>query len=191
MGSQRREISVPNGTLPQPDKGSIEENLSTVLVLRKWLFGRRDDKSLHGEVTRQDCFKMRSPKPLASSFVSFFVEMGKNEVFFFNKILSSFWSHETRIWLQYQNLKNRPGPPDIESHLPFCHKAVNNLKHRPEFSSPGLVNAFPSTIQVEFCLSEEVNAVAEGRYCPRVLPNIICLEIRNKYICYTLEGVLF
>lgn len=61
--------------------------------------------------------------------------------------------------------------------LAFCHKGVNNPKHRPEFSSPGLVNASPSVIQVEFCLSKDVNAVVEEYYCARLLPNMICLGL--------------
>lgn len=116
----------------------------------------------------------------ASSFATFLLRWGENMRGFLNEILISFWSHETRVWLQYKSLKGHPGPPDNESHSPSCHKGENNPKHRPEFSSPGLVNASPSVIQVEFCLSKEVNAVAEEYYCSGLLPNIICLELEKN-----------
>lgn len=94
-----------------------------------------------------------------------------------NESLIYFWSRETRVWFQHKSLKGHPGPTDNESHSPSCHKGVNNPKHRPEFSSPGMVNASPSRIWVEFCLNKEVDALAEEYYCSRLLPNIICLEL--------------
>lgn len=158
------------------------ESFSIALVLQTWLFLARGiiSKLLCGKVTKGNCGKLRSPEHWSPQLLPLPLccwDEGENMRGFFNEILISFWSHETRVWFQYRSLTGHPGPPDRESYSPSCNKGVNNPKHRPEFSSPGLVNASPSVIQVEFCLSKEVNAVAEEYYCSRLLLIIICLEL--------------